>query len=571
MHRHVTRALLNLGWPLLAAATPALGQCEPRLDTPEAGPLDRIGVATALSTGVALVGAPWDGTQLPKAGAVRVYRRAAMQWYPATTLYASDPGVNDQFGTSVALDGTTAVIGTPLEDEAGSAAGAVYVFEAQGGILVEVAKLLASDAQPGDEFGFALALEGERLLVGARYGDAPGVPDAGAAYVFERVGGTWQEVAKLHAGDPGAIDYFGKSVALSGEVALVGAFGDDDLGSGTGSAYVFRGSAGWVQEQKLMAADAEPIDYFGFAVAAQGDTLAVSATGWDGNASDEGAIYVYRYAAGSWHQVQRLKGQEEGAQLGSAVALSGERLLASSVRGDGRMADSGVARVFLDQGGSFSTAERLVAYDGETDDHFGGALALDGDFALIGAEGEELHGPWAGAAYAFDLPFTDLDVDGIPDSCKVGLGFCWCGQTSSCDNLSSTGGCANSTGRGALLEATGSTRVATDDLVLVASELPASGFGLVFMGPWPLPPAPLADGLLCISSPIFRFPARAIAGGGTLTEGPGLVAHTHANFPSGGWITAGQTWLFQTWYRDPKGPCGQGSNTTNGRAILFLP
>ena len=136
------------------------------------------------------------------------------------------------------------------------------------------------------------------------------------------------------------------------------------------------------------------------------------------------------------------------------------------------------------------------------------------------------------------------------------------------------GGCVNSTGfKGFIGPNGGSFSVTNDDLVLVSSNLPLNQFGLVFMGRGQAL-APLGDGVLCISGGgigLFRFPVHDTGPFGQIEEGPGLVAHSQASFPSAGHITAGQSWNFQLFYRDPAGPCGTGFNMTNGVRITFTP
>src|SRR5690606_6669767 len=179
-------------------------------------------------------------------------------------LVAGDAQADDWFGWSVALDGDTALVGAPREDDGGSNAGAAYVFVRGGGVWSQQAKLVAGDAQLGDQLGWSVAFDGDTALVGANGEDGAGT-DAGAAYVFVRSGASWEQQAKLMAVDAETNDQFGLSVALDGDTALVGAYGESAF---AGAAYVFvRSGGGWSEQCKLVAGDAQSGDQFGWSVA----------------------------------------------------------------------------------------------------------------------------------------------------------------------------------------------------------------------------------------------------------------------------------------------------------------
>jgi hypothetical protein len=167
----------------------------------------------------------------------------AASFYPGTEvakLLASDGAADDEFGESVAISGDYAIVGAYRDDDNGTDSGSAYVFERDGsGNWAEVTKLLASDGAADDDFGESVAISGDYAIVGAPIDDDNGT-DSGSAYVFERDGtGNWTEVAKLLASDGATSDYFGTSVAISGDYAIVGAYLDDDNGTDSGSAYIF--------------------------------------------------------------------------------------------------------------------------------------------------------------------------------------------------------------------------------------------------------------------------------------------------------------------------------------------
>jgi hypothetical protein len=267
---------------------------------------DYFGLGVALSGDTVIVGAGREDAGGTSAGAAYVFERnqgGPGNWGEVKKLTASDAQADDAFGESVALSGDTAVVGAPLEDAVGTNAGAAYVVQHdQGGTgnWGEVKKLTASDAQDTDTFGQSVALSGDTAVVGAPLEDAVGT-NVGAAYVFQRdQGGTgnWGEVKKLTASDAQDLDAFGESVALSGDTAVVGAWGAFESGTHAGAAYVFQrdqgGPANWGEIQKLTASDAQVDDYFGLAVTVSGDTAVVGAPGEDAGGTYAGAAYVFQ-------------------------------------------------------------------------------------------------------------------------------------------------------------------------------------------------------------------------------------------------------------------------------------
>lgn len=169
---------------------------------------------------------------------------------------------------------------------------------------------------------------------------------------------------------------------------------------------------------------------------------------------------------------------------------------------------------------------------------------------------------------------SDSNMNGIPDECedKV-VEFCWCTSTlAPCGNFYEFGGCENSTGLGAIHTRTaGGVSVLSDDLELSVIQTPLNVSAIMFMTPSSKPPSTFYDGLKCTNSPAYRYALQNSGGLGTLVYGPGLVAESITRFPTSGEITAGDTWYFQCWYRDPTGPCGDFSNLSNVVRIEFEP
>ncbi len=330
-------------------------------------------------------------------------------------LTASDAQAEDSFGVSVAISGDTAVVAARFEDTEGINAGAAYVYQRdQGGAdsWGEVTKLVASDAEAGDYFGTSIAISGDIVVVGARFESAGGF-QAGAAYVFRRdQGGTdnWGEVQKLTASDAQSTDWFGATVAVSGDTAVVGAYLEDSGGDFAGAAYVFQrdqgGQDNWGEVKKLTASDAQAEDTFGASVAVSGDTVVVGAFLEDAGGDRAGAAYVFQRDQGgqdNWGEVTKLMASDAqaGDFFGVGVAVSDDTVVVGADNDDAGGDLAGAAYVFQrDQGGADSWGEvtKLTASDAEAGDFFGSGVSVDGDTAVVGAFRA---GTGAGAAYVF--------------------------------------------------------------------------------------------------------------------------------------------------------------------------
>jgi hypothetical protein len=182
-------------------------------------------------------------------------------------LYASDPDAGDEFGHAVDMDGDVAIVGAYRDEPFGFHSGSAYVYRFGDTGWTFEAKLVPDDGAASDYFGYAVAIDGDRAVVGA-YGDDDIGSGSGAAYVFQYDGSSWVQETKLHADDGGANDYFGCAVGIDGWSIVVGAFNEDDNGVDAGAAYAFRYSeSAWAQEAKLLASDGDADDRFGQAIA----------------------------------------------------------------------------------------------------------------------------------------------------------------------------------------------------------------------------------------------------------------------------------------------------------------
>lgn len=547
---------------LVASAPLATAQCETaKLTASDGAGSDDFGWALDLEGERAVVGAWGDDDDGFGSGSAYVFEHGPLGWQEVAKLTASDASGGDRFGWSVAIDGDRLVVGAYLATVSWMPdAGKAYVFERNGsGVWKETAVLEASDAEEDAKFGSSVSISGDRVLVGAELDDGAG-PLAGAAYVFHKSLGHWVEEAKLTAGDAAGGDVFGRSVALQGDRALVGAELHDHGAGAAGAAYVFeRGPGGWTQTAELLASDAAVDDLFAVSLDLDGDTIVVGAGEDDDLGTNSGSAYVFERSTTGWSQTAELHASDASPYhgFGGAVGLGGDTIAVGAPNASTTGHQTGAAYLFRRAGADWRQAAQLESKDGVLHDFFGDAIAFDGERALVGAKGDDGFGNHTGAAYVFQLPGE-----------VTPYGFCALGP---CNNSDSTAGCVNSTGRGARLAACGSTSVAADDLVLDTASLPP-GTGAVLLRGGATAYAPFGDGLRVVgpgAAGLYRYAAVTVAPDGSLRLGPGLVGGSVAL--SGGPIAAGETWTFQLAFVDPSGPCASAVNLSNGLAITFVP
>jgi cyclophilin family peptidyl-prolyl cis-trans isomerase len=265
---------------------------------------DWFGQSVSISGDCAIVGAPLNDTNATDGGSAYIFYRyegGTNHWGQQARLNAADATPNDNFGYSVSINGEYAIIGAIGDNPHGSYSGSAYIFRHNGSAWTQKAKLTASDGAASDVFGYSVATDGYYAVVGAQLNDEKG-SDAGAAYIFEpnkTDPNNWVQKAKLTASDAAAGDYFGYSVAIGGGHALIGAYKNDDNGSNSGSAYIFAPNDlnpnNWDQKTKLTASDAAAGDYFGISVAiGTGRRAIVGAYGNDDNGSESGSAYILK-------------------------------------------------------------------------------------------------------------------------------------------------------------------------------------------------------------------------------------------------------------------------------------
>ena len=378
-----------------------LGFQQAKLTASDGATGDYFGHSVAISGDTAVVSACGDkvGTHAFQ-GSAYIFVRSGSAWSKQAKLTAADGAANDYFGTSVAISGETVVVGAP-DDNVGANEdqGSAYVFVRSGITWSQQTKLTAADGAYSDNFGSSAAIEGDTAVVGADNDSVGAGFRQGSTYVFVRSATAWSQQQRLTATDGLEGDQFGYTVAVSGETVVVGAPSDDAgvwVGSDEGSAYVFvRSGTAWSQQRKLTAAaDAEAGDGFGESVAVSGETAVVGALGDNigddvvGLKVNQGSAYVFVRSGTAWSRQAQLVAADgaTGDWFGSSVAVGGDTAVVGAVDDNiGANPDQGSACVFVRSGTAWSQQAKLTAADGAAGDWFGCSVAISGDTAVVGA------------------------------------------------------------------------------------------------------------------------------------------------------------------------------------------
>ncbi len=311
---------------------------------------DQFGLNVGISGDVIVVGSPRDDDLGGSSGSAYIFRFDGASWNQEAKLNALDAAANDQFGTSVAIDGASIVIGAIMDDDTFSSSGSAYVFTFDGAAWSQQAKLVASDPADIAQFGKSVAIDGDTVVVGAWQDDDVGF-FTGSAYVYTRAGALWMQEQKLVADDPAEFRWFGKSVAISADAILVGTYGDrgNDL-SESGGVYFFRKvGPTWVLQGNPNASDPAANDQFGWTVAISGDVALVGSHQDDDVGENSGSVYVFRFDGAAWNEDVKINASDgaAGEEFGESVSMSGTDAIIGARFGNAPVvASSGAAYVF---------------------------------------------------------------------------------------------------------------------------------------------------------------------------------------------------------------------------------
>ena len=316
-----------------------------------------------------------------------------------TKITASDGAASDQFGRAVSIDQNRIVVGASIDDDNGSNSGSIYVYDWNGSTWIET-KVTASDGAASDQFGGSVSIDQDRIVVGAM-GDGDNGNNSGSVYVYDWDGSTWIET-KITASDGAADDFFGSAVSIYQNRFVVGADRDDDNGSNSGSVYVYEWDGVIWLESKITASDGLQNNFFGGAVSIDQDRFVVGAAQANGNSFGSGAVYYYEWDGSTWleNKITASDGQDLDL-FGGSVSL-GNNIIVAGANGDD---DSGTftgAVYYYEWDGSMWIENKITASDAAAIDHFGISVSVDQERFVIGAYGDDDNGSFSGSAYIYD-------------------------------------------------------------------------------------------------------------------------------------------------------------------------
>lgn len=383
----------------------------------------------------------------------------ADDWSQTAKIVSSDRAASDYFGYSIDIDGNWLISGARLEDEDASGnnnlsgAGSAYIYYNNSGTWSQFQKIVSDDREGNDTFGYSVAISGNYAIVGAQsegsyveeeeeeggeeergIGGGSTTTDttisSGAAYIFYYNGSTWSQQAKLAASDRDNYDYFGTSVAIDGDYAIVGAYGEDENASGidslesSGSAYIFyRSGTTWTQQAKLVASDREKDDRFGSSLDIDGDYAIIGAYSEDENTSgadsldDAGSAYIFHRSGTTWSQQAKIVSSDRAADdyFGNDLAISGDYAVVGANQededadGNNTLTGAGSAYIFYRSGSVWSQQQKIVSGSRGTygGDYFGYSVDIDNEYVVVGSYGDghdennSNYIGWTGSVYIF--------------------------------------------------------------------------------------------------------------------------------------------------------------------------
>ncbi len=398
---------VGTGLVTISTANAASGNQRHKFIASDPGPNERFGEDVAISGNLALVGARWHDDPFNLAGGAFLYDLSTgNELLELTPPLAEPPFI--YFGQSVTVGKNSVVVGGSAQNDIGVLTGAAFVYDLPTGTFRH--KLTPSDGASGDSFSFSAAAWGNTAIIGSNQDDDAGNA-SGSAYLFDLTSGN--ELFKLTASDADAEDQFGYSVAIDNTTAIVGSPFNDDTGSNSGSAYLYDTTTG-NELFKLTPSDAAAGDSFGWSVAVSGNLALIGSLGDDDDGSLSGSAYVFDVTTGQELFKLTASDAAAGDRFGASVALSGNHAIIGAFAHDLEDLDEGAAYVF--DLTTMTEVFKLIPSDSGANDQFGNAVAIDGNNAIVGAWKNDDDGTNSGSAYVFDVspPINgDLDGDGF--------------------------------------------------------------------------------------------------------------------------------------------------------------
>ncbi|MDG1838654.1 MAG: FG-GAP repeat protein [Phycisphaerales bacterium] len=381
---------------------------------------DLFGASVAISGRHLLAGAPSHDTFGYLTGAAYAFEMQDGQWTQVQKLSPPVFETYGEFGASIDMQGDFAAVGWPGAMQDSTRCGLVILYSWTGTEWALTQTLSDPDGENGDRFGASICIDGDQLIIGCQLDDAAAL-NAGSALVYRRIDNSWHFEQRLVPSQGDEFSWAGRDVAIDGNIAVVGAYREWNVDKiqAAGAAYVFiRDADGtWIEESRLVAADAYQGNYFGYSVSLDGERLAIGSILNDAPIEDSGAVYLFTRDGGSWTQ-EKLSPPDVGGEFGYSVALQGDDLFVGAVYHAGPGYATGAVYRFELLDGLWDWRGKWLPLSGTDDCFYGAAISADVDQVALGAPRESTAVPWSGAVYvrpassgcSGDLD-GDVDVD----------------------------------------------------------------------------------------------------------------------------------------------------------------
>ncbi|MGB0370299.1 MAG: hypothetical protein ACPGN3_03050 [Opitutales bacterium] len=366
---------------------------------------DRFGHSLSIDGDIVAVGAPYENGR----GRVYVYIRSGNSWYRDAELTPNDAEQNDQFGWSVSVYGESILVGANGGDSRGTKRGKAYIFTRTNGIWTQEAVLTAGDEAEYKGFGGSVSLTADTAVVGAERdpGYLGSYNSRGSVYIYHKSDGIWYQEEKLEPSSLDSFDQFGSSVSIEDDMLIIGAEGfDGNGGANGGGLFVYRLIDGvWIQKPIEYASDRASNDEYGHSVNMDGNIAVVGAYGNDDNGSSSGSAYVLIFVNGGWSEIAKLLANdgEAGDYFGYSVSVYGDTIMVGAYGDDDNGSESGSVYIFTEIDGVWSQQAKIYPEDGEQNQYFGRSVANRGNVYVAGSYSE--------AAYVFDFQSSPAPYD----------------------------------------------------------------------------------------------------------------------------------------------------------------
>jgi len=383
---------------------------------------DRFGNYVSISDDYAIVGSYWDDDNGSKSGSAYIFKRQENTWVEHAKIKPSDGDADTWFAWSVAIYGDYALVGCRFDNEKGDDSGSAYIFKREGNSWIEQQKLSPDDGSAGDEFGECVSIYENYALISAYHDNVYG-EHSGSVYIFKRDANQWVQQAKLFPDQGLAGEIFGESVSIFGDYVIVGACGNNEKGDYTGAAYVFKREGNlWKQQAKLISHDRNAGHAFGYNVSIYKEYAMVGACGVADNGTSSGAAYIFKQIDDQWIEQVKLLPDDNVTKdhFGRAIFLHDQYAVIGSAYDDDNGEDSGSLYIYKNENEQWKHLMKINPDDGESNDLFGLYASMSGDNIITSSLDDDDKGLNSGSAYIFNLQNLS-DINSIKNSTKESL------------------------------------------------------------------------------------------------------------------------------------------------------